>query len=676
MSENTFVTALLNHGYGGGDAVVVPGGTSNIALPVSDSPAGVDFALNKLINSIKSQRDGVSNWLFLIGGPGNGKSFQVQKLIDEFKLGPLEDEAGLALRKRNYSLESSNLLLVNDATIRPRREDGCPSGHLAREIREIRQQTKDIDSHAFICINRGILVEERAQLNAEEGWNFERELFEILIHQQEPLKKENTFNREVNSAYYQYWTAPKTSRQGRIDLHLVFLDQISLLESQPAITTDNESQPPSYSVQLPDKASRQETPFATLINGVIRESHFEAGACGTCEHRNLCPYLANVNNLRDEHILGGVLQIIRSAEILSGQLFTYRDAWSVIVTLIIGNRESDFEHLSPCKWIHNQLNATQSDPKILRKLSRHRYFEAMFQAVGLNQKEAGNSEDVGVAVRRLWLADPARDATREWASVIYDALQAMSFKQLPLSFLSDENKEVTNSICKLDKHAEKASLSPLFDPEAEISDSERRELLNWRGVVLFRFYGVKIGRSAHFEIVREILNLRASVRDNAARLPTRKRLPVAVKKLVLPVAQFSGIETESLLPVFEPRVIPVTGPRDSRTWCYEVPINQGVNWTIHSRGDNLWISLHSDNEQFSEFHLDFALAREAMACNVLHRSAQIESDYGFTEQGCSVSPRIERIRASFLGGMAGNDLGSQVVLSGPSLIPILTQNNL
>ena len=97
---NQTISDLIARGFGGGDAVVVPGSETAVDLPSSAPPAGVKFAINQLVESAKDSGTDCNCWVVLIGGPGNGKSFQVERVIQELQLKPLHDEAGLAKRRR------------------------------------------------------------------------------------------------------------------------------------------------------------------------------------------------------------------------------------------------------------------------------------------------------------------------------------------------------------------------------------------------------------------------------------------------------------------------------------------------------------------------------------------------------------------------------------------------
>lgn len=157
------------------------------------------------------------------------------------------------------------------------------------------------------------------------------------------------------------------------------------------------------------------------------------------------------------------------------------------------------------------------------------------------------------------------------------------------------------------------------------------------------------GVPAHKSVIDEWLALRSKVEPQATDLPPAGRLSDALKSLLLPPCSFPGFERECLLPVFTPRVEPVTTSRDEVTWCYSVSMadEHALTWRIRARGDGLWVSLDRRGEALAEFHLDFALCREALTHLAEGRTPQPAA--GFSELGMNVSPRLERIRASILG---------------------------
>ena len=151
---NQAISDLIARGFGGGEAVVVPGAESADNLPSSSPPAGVSFAIEEFVKAASDdQGDGGNCWVVLIGGPGNGKSFQVERVIRKLGLEPMHDDEGLARRSSWTNTGHSKVLVVNDATIRDSDSHAGAGGDLSKEFQMLFTSSKQGPTHALISVN-------------------------------------------------------------------------------------------------------------------------------------------------------------------------------------------------------------------------------------------------------------------------------------------------------------------------------------------------------------------------------------------------------------------------------------------------------------------------------------------------------------------------------------------
>lgn len=678
-SMNPFVKLLARHGFGGEDAVIVLGHELEHELPESDPPAGVEEALAKLEEALGANGEGPGEVVFLLGGPGNGKSHQAQGLLDKLGLSTDEpsDPSEKAPREINFPRSTGNFLVVNDATIREGEKKPGKPGELAKDIRSI--LAGDV-KHALLCINRGILVEEVAQLDDGcEGWDEEKEILHWLQQREDDSPK-----TKVAGGYIQFKECLGTG--GKVNLRGLFLDRLSLLEKQPMVEVDLGMEgegglvPADYEVAGPGNPSRLESPAAKLLSSIVAEENFEGRECSSCPVQDRCPILANAKNLRNEHLRGKVVELFRAAEVTSGQLFTYRDLWALLATMVAGPAHLLDEDQEPCarviKTIQDLEKVSEKEKKrAYFELSCFRFYEAPFsQQSPVGEESIGSGETpVSPGVKLLRRVDPVLDAT-EWAKPVNDAMQAISFKKDPLDDYLREEDPVVEAVLNdaaIDAEISKELLKVIHSEKEPVTDARRRKLNQWRGHSLYRFYGMCTGNYAYRGVVEAWLWARQGVVKDEDELSGQGNLEEALRHLILPNSEDLN-NRFCFLPLLEPRVSPVIGRRNSYTCCSGFR-PRTLDWRFFTRGDFLLAELRPRRGgALAEFHVDFPLCKEALASIVKGGGNDSECSPGFTDEGEAVSPRLERVRASFIArGALQSEKGSmRVYLVGQRSIPL------
>jgi hypothetical protein len=282
--------------------------------------------------------------IFLIGGPGNGKS----ETVEDF-LSTLDNALGIngALRtrlatafapnplvRRRVEICSSDfgsgtspfaervgrLVVVQDATATDEAL-GDAAGQLANDILEL-LTTPETPKPVFVaCTNRGLLSRaHKAAYVSLAGESDVTALFGELI-------RASSLGLE----------ALKTDRpscwplQGFPQVACWPLDQESL------ITCGHGGDSPIK--QMLAKAS--ELPKWEVT-----------GRCADCNSAAVCPFRQNAEWLRQATPRDGLCRILRHGELATGQRWNFRDAFSLAAELLVGEWD-DFEDMDhPCKWVH------------------------------------------------------------------------------------------------------------------------------------------------------------------------------------------------------------------------------------------------------------------------------------------------------------------------------------
>src|SRR5690606_15776580 len=133
-----------------------PGTESEDILPAAVAPAGVDDACRALASGIQDNVES-SHWMFLVGGPGNGKSFQLARFMAslgiEFSRQASNDPAP---RSEFFQFGQTRVLVVNDASIWPAEVAEHAPPPLAAELAELATGNAAGNTFAIVNINRGV----------------------------------------------------------------------------------------------------------------------------------------------------------------------------------------------------------------------------------------------------------------------------------------------------------------------------------------------------------------------------------------------------------------------------------------------------------------------------------------------------------------------------------------
>ncbi len=581
---------------------------------VSPAP-GVREACNWLRGGLTDQSS--QRMLFLVGGPGGGKSHALAQMTDDLD-GDDPEDTGLAQRKYYFRSGESRLAVVNDASIR-----GADDRHpLVDDV-----NLAVAANHFFLgCVNRGILIEEAHALAGDSAgasvvrWLAEVEgaptAFPVVGGERGPVLAR----------------AALQLADRNVEVVAVYVDHCSLFELRPQVDEQLLVQP--YIVRRLKQRATTDTlamPAGELLR-TVAECLAEADKPAAPA---VDPIEANVSSFESLAVQRGFLTLLRSAEAVSGSRMTFREVWGAILRALAGdlpqttNPEaltSMFPPLDP------DLSAVARFTE-LRSRARLRSSQAI---VGAEVPAEARATDP--VLRMTGLVDPVLDAVPGsladsgfgWASPVLDAFSGLITAASPLHTILDSiagDDPFREAVTDFDRALDAAFVS-VTQPEY-VDDKARREIVAWYGDYLSRLYAMSNGVSAFRQEVSTWLETRSS-------LPSA--IKAELKTLLRPTRAPNDPQSGYFLPLFSSRTVPVTGPSAEPQLVLQG--EDDVQIDLVFRGDAVTVMMRELGTPVGEIELDFALIRTAQSC--------AGQRLGVTEQAARVSPRVERFRAKRL----------------------------
>ncbi len=657
----TILETLLAHTHGGINAAVVPlrnGITA--ALPAGNAPAAVPEVLDTLFTALSSSSS-VRHWIFLVGGPGNGKSHQLASFIARLTATGGTHISNSSRPGGRYcddiALNNQTLRIINDATIRPPSVSASTgTGQLASDLRSALSDA----AHLLCNVNRGVLIEELARSRASDPSCPEGALLSWLVSNRHPTDQSILIPSPSTGTFYHSAALTSPVSSFAIRIHVVSLDTLSLLEKVPSkaglsvhgIDTPHPSCA-QYTVMELCSPDRWESPAGQLLRSILTDGAFEQQGCASCEAAQLCPFLANIRALRGSPAGLGFLVMLRASEISTGRLFNYRDLWSLIATAVLGPSRTEWSTSTPCAWVlplitHAASRDHHARRKAIVELSLHRLHHALFHGRLPSPYFCGLQTwrltlPLGVpALSNLRLVDPASDVTGEWAEDVHNSMEEWAFQQSPLHRLKETNPDINAFAAPIDHLLEKELTESLTGPK--IKDSQRRDHIRWLGTAYYRMLALNKLWPGRRNLINEWIRVRAYV-DAGQEHIIDSDLDMGLQHLLFPEFPQVNFDRACLLPLFASRIEPLRGPQERNTLSVAVP-RQGQDAVLlayATTGDALWLCLkrcaRDGGDELARLRLDYYSCREALV------SAR---GYGFTEAGATSMPRVERVRASLV----------------------------
>ena len=332
---NPFVTRLLRLQQDGKEAISGPANWRE--PPLLDVPTDPDCAIDALLEAMcpsPAEASPHGRWHWLIGSPGNGKSAKLGLLARRLLERGYEivSEDGVAVGESNaewlpYLLEVREqgkpyrfAYLVQDASVVRN-----PFGAIcdpAEDLADVLRLAASRGTSLLLCTNWGVLqrlfdqghtdrnVREEPWFRAVSGAIRKGEN-ELRVHAGGGTSGEKTVFDELEVTYE-------------------FLDNRSLLVNSDV--------------------------FESLVEKATADQNWDA--CSGCPSVTLCPFKANRDDLASDGLRRNVLDILRRAEVLDGQIIVFREAVALLSLLLAGCPD-DHGDRTPCEWVHDQVQGNR-----------------------------------------------------------------------------------------------------------------------------------------------------------------------------------------------------------------------------------------------------------------------------------------------------------------------------
>ncbi len=304
--------------------------------------------LRKWANDLPQGIDGKPLVIFLIGGPGNGKTDAIETTVEYIgkSLGIVENlidacktsfEVDLPPRKlvlefanfvdKSSPLHGRNLVIVQDATeIDTEIESRSPESLFLDDI----EYLLNADENArpiFLCgINRGILAHAALVADAEHRHTKTLEFISALT-------QAATSKLEKKSSW------PLDGYKWAVGWPM---DVESLVN-------------PSFSKDQP-------TPVLQILENALQSNDW----VNDCNAKELCPFHTNRILLNSIEARRNLSRILHFYELASGKRWNFRDLFSLVSQVLVGHESVfmvDSQPVSPCVWATHHANKVRNSDR-------------------------------------------------------------------------------------------------------------------------------------------------------------------------------------------------------------------------------------------------------------------------------------------------------------------------
>ncbi len=650
MTSPMYPDWLIERAFGGTCVADTPGSDAKSSRwPAGESPPAAAEACAALLEHCNRETgDGALMLTFLVGGAGNGKSYLAKKFTNELAGQRIGSRAKFASRNYDYQLEGGRLLrVVNDATIPPKDAASKDKDYLISDV----QYCLDRRAHLLACVNRGILLNE-AQAQLASGTEFgeiAQSVVHSLISQRVPGTVVTVSGESLDNveAGFEFAYEVQVQKDLKACIRVVFMDRCSLFEPFPSVDLSpplEGANPETISQQNFMPISDPARAAAALPGKQVLQLLIEELQNVTDPMHPLDPFRANLRCFSNSQVVGGFCNLLRGGEIVSGERFSYRDLWGLVVLALLGgiNRGDLSSHEQVLLRLFKSIDngATTERLHAVMSLALRRSHMTIFSARGPDCIFDAAEQPVipsSRAVAVMEQADPLRCQSDDSLRVIREKLVLLEENVGPGQALANENEDFASVWTELDHTLEETLLSWLYDDKEAPEFSARNEVLAWYGQYLARLFAFSKGEPAFADLIA----LYASYWNKAyTKQDVPRDLEAGLNELLL--TRFAEDQEECYLPIFAARVNPITAVDvggsvalaiESREYFWSQYINGTGAIAVELK------AFKNPDETISSFILDFAMLREADACR---------NGGGFTEHLHQIEPRVERVRASML----------------------------
>lgn len=340
--------------------------------------------LRGLAQSLASEQAGTPRWLFLVGGPGNGKSEAVEAFIEKLDVetqadGQLKSLVTTKFRPdpvtpRRVTIESNELpqnnpllqrtirrlILIQDASAVDI-PDGNAENLLIKDLADLLTSPTGQEPIFICCANRGLLARVLSVIRSESE--------------------------------HQWLNKPVVTELLSRLLMATGLGPEALRTDRPRVwPLDYDRRFAAWPLDLDSIVGSEdgESPFERMLDSATTQIQWDnVGRCADCSSKSLCPFYTNATCLRQEDARANLLKLLRHGEFAVGQRWNFRDAFSLCSELLVGQRQ-DFigegGQIHPCEWVHEKVDEIRHGVQLPDKvkanwgLTIHLYQQSLFPA--------------------------------------------------------------------------------------------------------------------------------------------------------------------------------------------------------------------------------------------------------------------------------------------------------
>lgn len=655
----SFLQMLWDRSYGGTEVAAVPSGRSAGSVDAL-APAGVAEVSEWFQAELRRGERSVPVALFLVGGPGGGKSAAAAKIVQEYEL--LDRVSPLAERKYSYKTGRGKLVVVNDATIPGDRSGGS----LVADINEALSDRSDV----LVCANRGVLVDELSSVDSRT--KSPGEVLLSWINSNVAGSSETDLDQEAQVLHVSAETATdgdfvrggrlQDGKEALVSAQVAYLDECSLLENRPKVDVSTEGLfPQRYRIE--GFGSRSDR-TRSCAHALMEQIWSRAPKDETTRRDQLFanPVWENVKDLGSEEVRKGLFEVLRASEIINGRRFSYRDLWAVIARAVAGRLPARIGAPDVDNWAGNRLRVAASPGSKIgdrwtaaKELAETRFFMSLF---------AGGADDARGLVAdplddQLAAADPASDAApgwlgkgAGWSTPVIDAFSVVGTETSPLTWLKGQhNATLAQIVGPVEDLVDRVFVAVCQEQD----DRTRREATAWYGRYLLRMYAVANGVSALSSEVQWWVEAWTAASEGGR---LTRILENGLQTLLNPSSEKDSTPS-TYVRTFASRAEPVLGRVETPTLATRLT---RVGFGARVDGERIWVSVEDRNMPVGELQLDIGLIRQISTVAGEH--------FGLTELTPSIEPRLERTRSARLRSNAGND-HDLTVLTGASPVDLI-----
>ena len=266
-------------------------------------------------------------WQFYIGSPGNSKSHLIGIIFQKLKdAGWSCEELDQAKTSYKYSWKKpkekfSSVWFIQDASsVKDAYSDTSDASlDLAKELDDASQRGISI----VVCANRGILERVMQTDIYKDNDTWKKSIERLLQGEGGEFKIDDT----------------------NIKFNVEALDSESLVSSDSSVINE-------------------------IIERTVNEPRWSA--CEDCNYSKSCPLFANKESFKNEQNQKRLTELIRHAEILSGQIMVFRELLA-LNSLLFAGTSVDYVNQHPCDWVRERV-----DSKNLISLLSKRFYYVLF----------------------------------------------------------------------------------------------------------------------------------------------------------------------------------------------------------------------------------------------------------------------------------------------------------